>query len=318
MSNASQLIVWAFSNQQTLIKDMLRKSKAKLIAIGSPKSADAAELAENFKADRLNNLREAILHEQANLLWLAAPASLEADERRLIREVGIQTISSEPRPGSISELTDDPNEAATAKFLPLMRLSPGFRAANEIFDQVGSMQCVNIALRSCIGQGTLFARLFDAIHFIDSSCGDAEIIDASLAGPLGTTPETLAGLHGHMTLNLRFSNNCCACVALSDCAGSWFRGVTIMAEGGCIRIDDAGFEWTSSMGEILDSHREKKALTPGELTALHSMHLIDSKNTAEPPPDNAKLLAVCEAARLSCRTGQGEVPRRMLEMLSRL
>ncbi|MCH8825074.1 MAG: hypothetical protein IH984_16390 [Planctomycetes bacterium] len=317
MSETARLIIWAHADQQMLIKDMLRKSKAELIAVGSPQSTDAAELAENLKTDRLKNLREAILHEKANLLWLAAPSRLEVDERRLIREVGITTISSEPRPGSISELTDDPDEAKTARFVALMRQSPGYRAAQEVFDQLGPRQCVNVSMRSGAGQGTLFARLFDAIDMIDTLCGDAQLIDASLAGLVGATPESLAGLHGHMTLNMRFSNNCCACVALSDCAGSWFRGVTIMAEGGCLRLDDAGFEWTSQDGDILDSHREKKALSPGQLIAIATTRLIDKHNTAEAPPDNAKLLAVCEAARLSCRTGQGEAPRRMLEMLSR-
>ena len=90
-----------------------------------------------------------------------------------------------------------------------------------------------------------------------------------------------------------------------------------MAEGGCLRLDDAGFEWTSQDGDILDSHREKKTLNPGQLIAIQTMRLLDKQSTSEPPPDNAKLLAVCEAARLSCRTGQGEAPRRMLEMLSR-
>lgn len=318
MSDSARLIVWAHVDQLMLIKDMLRKTKAELVAVGSPQSADAAELAENLKTERLSNLREAILHEKANLLWLAAPARLEVDERRLLREVDITTISSEPRPGSISELTDDPDEAVTARFVPLMRQSPGFRAAQEVFDQLGPRQCVNVSMRSGVGQGTLFARLFDAIDMIDTLCGDAELIDASLAGPLGAIPESLAGLHGHMTLNMRFSNNCCLCVALSDCAGLWFRGVTILAEGGCLRLDDAGFEWTSQDGDILDSHREKKALNPGQLIAIDTMRIIEKQSAAEPPPDNAKLLAVCEAARLSCRTGQGEAPRRMLEMLSRL
>ena len=37
--------------------------------------------------------------------------------------------------------------------------------------------------------------------------------------------------------------------------------------------------------------------------------------TTEPPPDATRLLALCEAARLSCRTRQVETPQRMLEML---
>ena len=167
------------------------------------------------------------------------------------------------------------------------------------------------------GEGSLFARLFDAIDLLEVLCGDVEMMDAALAGPLSAPPDSLSGLHGHLTLNMRYSGNCCSCVALSNCAGSWFRGVTVLGEAGCLRIDDQGFEWVAPDGEIIDSDRQKKRATPGELIAVHTIRLLENLQTTEPPPVHAKLLAVCEATRLSCRTGQGEAPRKMLEMLSR-
>ena len=40
-------------------------------------------------------------------------------------------------------------------------------------------------------------------------------------------------------------------------------------------------------------------------------------DAADPPPDTARLLALCEAARLSARTGGPETPEKVIEMLRR-
>ena len=317
MDEPIRMIAWVQPNQESLVGDMVRRSGYELVAIGSAKSADATQLAEAFNVERVENLRDAILREDIQLLWLAASESIEADERRLIRQQATPTISIEPRPGSIAQLQSDPAEASTARFVPLMRHSPGYRAAQEVFEQLGPRQCVNVSFRSGPGEGSLFARLFDAIDLLELLCDDVDMLDAALAGPSSAPPESLNGLHGHLTLNMRYSGNCCSCVALSDCAGSWFRGVTVLGEAGCLRIDDQGFEWVAPNGEIIDSHRDKKRATPGELIAVQAMRLLENVQATELPPDNAKLLAVCEATRLSCRTGQGEAPHKMLEMLSR-
>lgn len=44
---------------------------------------------------------------------------------------------------------------------------------------------------------------------------------------------------------------------------------------------------------------------------------LEGLDTTDAPPDNARLLALCESARLSCRTGQGETPGKVMEMMSR-
>jgi predicted dehydrogenase len=149
-------------------------------------------------------------------------------------------------------------------------------------------------------------------------CGVVETMDAALATPLARVPDLLAGLHGHLTLNMRFPGHYCACVAVSDRAGAWFRGVTVLGDGGCLRINDGGFDWLAPDGRLLDSHHEERNLTAGELIGEQIKRMLGGLDTNEVPPDNARLLALCEAARLSCRTGQGEAPRKMFEMMKRV
>ena len=317
MSSTVRLIAWIEPGQEELIRDAVKCGGFELAAVGSYDTAAGVRLSESLETNRVATLREAVLQDDAGLLWLAAGRRIEPDERRLIREAGLLTITSEPMPGSVAEVLSDSREAVTARFVPLMRQSPGYRAAREVFEQFGQRQCVNIFLGSAPGQGSLFARLFDAMDLAQTLCGSIEMLDAALCGEMSGVPETLGGLHGHLTLNMRFSDNRCACAAVSDQAGGWFRAITLLGEGGCVRIEDDGFNWTAPDGHTIDSHREPQLLSPGELVAMQVRRLLDHLDATDPPPDEAGILTLCEAARLSCRTGQGEVPRKMLEMLRR-
>ena len=198
----------------------------------------------------------------------------------------------------------------------MMRSSPGYRAAAEAIEQLGQRHCVNVSLRSGPGEGTLLARLLDAMDVVEALCGMPQTIDAALAGPLQGIPDSAADLRGHLTANMRFLENLCACIAVSDSAGCWFRGVTILGEGGSVRITDAGFDWIAPDGRVVESH-EQAMMPPGRLVGMEIKRMIERADSTEPPLDHARLLGLCEAARLSCRTGEAEEPAKVLEVLSR-
>jgi hypothetical protein len=301
MPSSYRLAVWADPQQQTLIEDVVRRGGFDLVTVVSAETESIRDL----------------VRPDVDLLWLAAPGAVGADERRLLREAAVPVISSVPMPGSVAEIADDPGEAEAARFVPLMRRSPGYRAAREVFDQFGRRQCASVVAGSAGGEGTLFARLFDAMDLAESLCGPIKELGAALWRPVAGVPETLAGLAGHLTANVRFADNRCAAVAVSDLAGQWFRQVTVLGEGGRLSIDDAGFEWVSPDGQTIDSHREKGGVGHSDLVAIHARRLLEGADAADPPPDGARLLAVCEAARLSARTGADEAPRKVLEMMKR-
>ncbi len=144
-----------------------------------------------------------------------------------------------------------------------------------------------------------------------------ESVDAALAGPRATVPESLTGLAGHMTLNLRFTDRCCASIAVSDRSGRWLREITMLGEGGRLRLSDDALLWESG-GKTIDRHEEIESARPGRFIGLQIRRRLDQRDGAAPPMDTTRRLALCEAARLSCRTGEGESPSRVLEMLSRV
>ena len=285
--------------------------------MGSPDTAAGTRLSEALAADRAATLREAILRDDVDLLWLASPHEIDKDERRLLRKARVNTISSEPLPASAADVLADPNEAATAHFVPLMRQSPGFRAAADVFETFGERCAANIFLGCRPGQGTLFARLFDAMDLAEALCGSVEQVQAALWRPPGGVPNTLRGLTGTLTVNLRFRDDHCAGLTLSDCAGGWLRHIVLLGTHGCMRIDDGGFQWIAPDGRPVDAHRESRSMSPGELVAHQVRRMLTTRAGTDPPPDTARLLALCEAARLSARTGGTETPDKVIEMLRR-
>jgi hypothetical protein len=310
-----RLIVWAQPGQEDLIRDAARSGAFELVAIGSKDARLAEEIAEPMSAQPLRELRVALGRGDADLLWLAGAHAIDADQRHMIRHAALPVVSSEPLPGSITDLMANPHEAETAEVVGLMRHSPGYRAAAEALEQFGTPQCVNVAQTCRPQEGSLYARLFDAMDLIQALCGPAQTVDAALIGEAGEIPETLSALHGHLTANVRCPDRRCASVALSDRGGRWSRSATILGEGGSLQLDDAGFEWFSPDGEAVDAHREKLMRGPGDLVAWYLRRRGSRAEPAHAPVDQAALLALCEAARLSARTGAPEDPRKVVDRL---
>ena len=177
---STRLIVWARPDQETLLGDAIREAELELLAVGSDTSDGAATLSEAFNVDRLGDLRQVIRRTEVDLLWLASPAPIEEAERRLLREMDILTISSEPRPGDIATIAHDPDDVVPDVFMPLMRRSENFQAALQVLETHSPPQGIVLSFRSRTGEGTLFARLFDAMDLIDQLCGEVESVSATL------------------------------------------------------------------------------------------------------------------------------------------
>jgi hypothetical protein len=154
-------------------------------------------------------------------------------------------------------------------------------------------------------------------------------VDAAYAttkrGPLVALPgESLRDAHGDITANCRFADGRAAAIMASDQSGRWSRNLTMLGEGGRLRVFDDGFEWVNAAGERVDAARQTKRRgeTPEiprsvEAAADAITRLLDPAIPEEGPIDHAGVLAMCQAVLLSTRTGSAESPatiRRMMEV----
>lgn len=227
-----------------------------------------------------------------------------------------------------------------ARATPLFRLSRAMRDASDVLDQFGHVRTLVVEGWCGPGQGSLGSRLFDAIDCVVSLLGTPEQIDASYVWPVRgrglhqAAGETLRGLSGDLTANLRFADGRAATLALSDRASRWSRSITLIGDGGRLHVtDDApqgigtgtgGFTWLSADGASVDASRpgrRKRAQDDRPDEALvdafadQLTRLLDHRTPAPSPTDYAAVLASAGAALLSARTGEAESSQTILRMV---
>ena len=279
--------LWLNTAQHALARAIVLRAGLKVVALGSPEQGQAGKLAEDFGAKPLDDLRNAIASAEPGLLLIAAPgdfasdpntAQQEAQTLRAARERGVKLATLEPLPASLLQLAAVSAKAASpvalgpesgaeseelrtslgewAAMAPLSRLTS---AAQEAIEAItgGTFGPVRSATISCLGspaEGSLGARLVDAMDLVLALLGEPETIDAAFtasdaARNLHPLPgESLRGLHGDMTANLRFGGGRAACVYCSSHAGRYDLAATLIGPGGCLHLSLEGTELIDARG----------------------------------------------------------------------
>ncbi len=86
--------------------------------------------------------------------------------------------------------------------------------------------------------------------------------------------------------------------------------MTIVGDHGALRFDDHSVEWSDAEPGEIDT-------PPADLIARQLRRMLARLDVGEPSPAVDRILAWCEAARLSTRTGANEAPGSVMEMLTR-
>jgi len=354
-------ILWLHPDQLELAKAVAREAHLDVIGVGSPARGQAGGLANAFDCKVIEDLRAELATQiaagelrTADLLWLLSPGDLAIDPagqdaKALIaaHTAGIRILSSEPLPATALDLgaglwSSDQTSAGLAsavRFFPLARYSETFRAAAEVLESLGPVRTAWVEFWSGPRECSLGAALFAAMDLLHAVMGEPGAIDASYVGVAARTGgpvqpgETLRELHGDLTANLRFSDGRAAALVLSDQAGGWSRSVTLIGQGGRVRLFDEGFEWIGADGQTIDEHRTP-ARAPAQAQAAGSdlfsgrpkatravstiaaglVRLADVSIPGAPPAELLPVLAMAQAALLSARTGQAESPATVRRM----
>jgi predicted dehydrogenase len=233
--------------------------------------------------------------------------------------------------------------APSASFVPRVRASAGFRELGEVLNDFGAASSLRVESVCRRGEGTLGARLFDAIDAVRWLMGDAETVHAAYEGAGMSARElstdTLGGMHGTMSVNLLFGDGRMAHIFVSDSGASWSRMATLLGDGGRIesgslRVGDGVFDWLGADGRVLDSSRPPRKRSAGKkgkagsgagggsvhlpcagVIGAQLRELLSGRAAPEPPIESARVLATAGAVLLSARTGQAESVATVLRMM---
>jgi hypothetical protein len=282
-----ELVAWIAPEQVNLLKEVLKASKVKLAAIGTSNQNDLPLIGKILKTETCSDLRSLTTTYDDAILWIAEPHAYDVSLCELLRHRSSQTVTTTPLSGSMDALVHEAGKPPAAKFIPLMRRSTSCGEVQDEIEQFGQPISAHCTMTCSSVEGTLWSRLFDAMDFIHGLFGAPEIVQAFLHS--NRVPDEPSDLRGHMTVNLQFQHNRVATLLLSD-QSSWKRELQMIGEDHSLTFGDGD-------------------ATPPQLIA-EGIHSCETTTTADAP----RVLALCEAARLSCLTGASEQPSRVLDM----
>lgn len=334
-------ILWLDPTQIRFASHIASVTPLQVIAWGCPPGS-ARSLTEDPatafpKATHFDNPRR-ILRDNEPALFLqltAAPAadapfdgppSDDPEFAAECRDRRITLASLEPTPANAAECAGFSEGGAPdpARFLPLLLDAPILRDAAEAIEHFAPVRTVTISSRAPAHSGSLAARLFDAMHLLHALLGLPESIDAAHAAPSApgagppATNRALRKIRGDLTANLRVGLQRAASITVSDRAGQWFRGVTLLGENGCLRLDEHAFEHLDPEGNLIDSSSVPPEILhpdPAVNAIAHALRrLLDPHRPPLAPIDHRAVLAMCQAAVLSASTAQAEAPQTILRI----
>ncbi len=289
------MIAWLEPHQVGLIRAIALASDLAIAGAGSPSRGQTTTVAGMLDCAPVDDLRKELVEPHAQLLLIATPPDLNFAS---LPPTALKIATLEPIPDSaLAPVAGDWTPASTGPkatpvhFIPLNRYTAPFRAAAELLSAFGPIAALTHESFSLPAEGSLGARLFAAMDLIHMLIGEPDTIDAAFvpAPSLGSIPagpgETLRGLHGTMTANLRFPNQRSAALTLSNQAARWNNTTTLIGPGaaptqdadgsahpaiggGRLRLFDDGFEWLDATGRKLDEMRPKRSrYTPAKSRA---------------------------------------------------
>jgi len=314
MARKPGIAVWGRSDQAELIRDVVRRARVQLLGAGGDDIDDASDLAKALDVSRMDDLRAASRSVEGGSLWILGDLPDDGDVRESIREAAAHVFVSACPFEVIAPAAEQSEGAPWAAYVPLTSRSEGARAAAATLEQFGRVDAIAMTARCGPEFGTLDGLLFDTMDFITTLMGDVEAVSATLASSCGDVPERLRNLHGHLTINVRLAEGRCASLALSDQAGTWFRGATIIGTGGHMRITEGSLEWHDPRGKAVESAHRSEVMPLAEVIARDIRRLIDGLDRPADIQATVMTLAACEAVRLSCRTRQEEEPAKMVDV----
>ena len=280
------LIAWIAPEQVKLVKDVAKAANLNLVAVGTTNQSDLPALGELAKTETCSDIRALATTYDDAIFWIAEPHAYEVSLCELLRHRATQTVTTTPLSGSMDTLVDEAGKTPAAKFIPLMRRSASYGEAQDDIEQFGQPISAHCTMTCSSVEGTLWSRLFDAMDFIHGLFGPPEVVQAFLHS--SRVPDKPSDLRGHMTVNVQFQHNRVATLLLSD-QSSWKRELQVISDEHSLTFGDGG---TTIAQRISDG--------------IHSTEFTSA--------DAPRVLALCEAARLSCLTGSPEQPSRVLEM----
>ena len=320
--NRERVAIWAGERQASMLSGLFDGGRLKPAAIGG----EAVTIRE--EATRLGVAH----HDDPRSLANAdADATLIADPDRVMPTDVLAAMIAEaerahrplltlaPRPASVEESAELLDSTHLPTPVPTFR---DLSAGRRLIDAATAFETPSAAAIECSGperETAITGRLFDAFDLLSIWFGTPTHVDATAVRPVGTPsskPTRILAI-------ARFPDGRAASVTAGTEVGRHARMVTLFGASGRLQCIDGRLDWAGPDGTLIDQE-SRGSTEPADFTT----ELVESIRTqirirsgAEPGRSTdatIDLLATCEAATLSARTGEPESVDAVRRMIGRV
>jgi hypothetical protein len=318
-----RVAIWVGESQLPLIQMLSRMPGLEVMALGG----DSAMIRET--ADRLG---AAHVPDPKVLAGVEADATLIADPSRIMPTEVLSAMIAEasrsnrpllsmaPRPASIEESAELIASAVLPSPVPCFRDLPHgrrFITATESFD---SPSAASVEISGPAAETSLAGRLFDAFDLLSTWFGLPSFVDATAVRPIGSQGQVAPR---RLFAVARYPDGRAASISAGVDGGRHARITTLFGPGGRMQSLDGSLDWTGPKGEVVE---HEATTTPGtddfhrELAESIRCHIRmhERGERSRSPELIVDLLATCEAALLSAKTGEPESVDAVRRMLGRV
>lgn len=290
--SSSGLLVWAEPIHVPFVRAAVAASGLTLRAIGGPTADDASALAREFEVDPEVDRRRALQRDDVTVLWIVSGPALEPEEERVLDQRRIHLLATEPPRFA-------PDDAVTRwpRFVPRFRDAPGARLAVDALADFGIPHAAAVTCLGTPAEGSLDARLHDALDLLATLGFDPAIVHASA----DTNRTCISG-------SLRAADGRGATFLVGAQAGTWSRRAVLTGPTGTMRFGDNDYTWERSDDGPPERETSDLPCDPGALAGREIAQAHDGRDTPEAPTNAVRRLAAAAAIHLSCRTGEAESP----------
>lgn len=318
--NARPLALWGSARTATYLSEGVRQSGLEVSAVGGVDDSTRRLIAPDFDGEGYDDPRGGL---QASDVDCLVCADVNLDPAPHLKAGRLL--------GSLEPLTRVVDSASQPELLGEFTRSTGFKAAEQILESFGPIASIQVVSHCGQGQGTLHARLHDAMRILERMCGALELVDAMLVGPLAgqsrepvnahieAIPESVRDLTGHLGILVRHEPRAVGMISVSD-QTSWERSVRLLGVGGTIEVDELGVSWIDPSGRAIENRTllEDPFDQACQQLAGELRDLVATPRRLPMTEPTIRTQAACEAVRLSCRTRAPEWVGKARELIERM
>lgn len=343
--SAPRLAAWLDPGQEDLCRAVTAAAGCELVCVGCSDRGRADLPAAALGVPVASDLRGLLMNEPVSHVLILGTTDLGTDssgqdvgalDAALSR--GVCVVTAEPIPAAALEMATagwDQFELPPSGLIRVPSVLPVLREHfADVFAEFGVARAGHIEILTSARARGLASGLWSAAELLLEWFGEPESVDAAYTDPVGKPGlkllpgETLRGLRGTMTVNVRASSGRAVSIFVSDQAPVERAQVNLFGPAGMLTCgsDDRGefARWISGDSDAARSStvdsRHPPASADGASTRwmVHALRRgIRGRNGDSPsaPCHVETLLTITQAMLLSSRTAQSESPETIARMV---